>query len=167
MALPEVVLAFKVLACTGLEHKDRQLVLTGVDCKNTISNLSNQMKMSLKKFLENSPSQFSCGTRGVGPSINVEPTFVTENEEEAYYRNRRGYRTDRREYYNGSGRARGDGFSHGGRGCYGGGGGHGGNDRCGYGDRIGYGGSDQGAYGISYGRGGYGRGFHSGQSSEI
>ena len=56
MALPEVVLAFKQLDCTGLEHKDRQLVLTGVDYKNT-GNLFNQVKMSLKKFLENSPSQ--------------------------------------------------------------------------------------------------------------
>ena len=58
MALPEVVLAFKLLDCTGLEHKDRQLVLTGVDYKNT-GNLFNQMKMSSKKFLENSPSQLA------------------------------------------------------------------------------------------------------------
>ena len=49
MALPEVVLAFKLLDCTGLEHEDRKLVLTGVDCKNT-GNLFNQIKMSLQKF---------------------------------------------------------------------------------------------------------------------
>ena len=49
IALPEVVLAFKLLDCTGLEHKDRQLVLTGVDYINT-GNLFNQVKMSLKKF---------------------------------------------------------------------------------------------------------------------
>ena len=35
MALPEVILAFKLLDCTGLEHKDRQLMLTGVDYKKT------------------------------------------------------------------------------------------------------------------------------------
>ena len=82
MALPEVVLAFKLLDCTGLDHKDRQLVLTGVDCKNT-GNLFNQIKMSLQNFFGEQPKPISCGTRGAGPSIKVEPTFVTENEEKA------------------------------------------------------------------------------------
>ena len=47
MALPEVVLAFKLLDYTDLEHKDGQLVVTGVDYKST-DNLFNQMKMPLK-----------------------------------------------------------------------------------------------------------------------
>ena len=88
------------------------MVLTGIDYKNT-GNLFNQMKMSLKKFFGEQSKPISCGTRGAGPSIKVEPTFVTENEEEAYYANRSGYRTDRREYFNGSGNKRGGGFSYG------------------------------------------------------
>ena len=94
MSLPEVVLAFKLLDCTGLEHKDRQLVLTGVDCKNT-GDLFNQMKMSSNKFFGEQSKPTSYGTRGAGPSIKIEPTFVTENKEEAHYANKSGYRTDR------------------------------------------------------------------------
>ena len=36
----------------------------------------------------------------------------------------------------------------------------------GYGGRVGYDGSDRGAYGINYSRGGYSRGFHSGHGIE-
>ena len=61
MTLPEVVPAFKLLDCTGLEHKDRQLVLTRVDYKNA-GNLFNQMKMSLKKFFGEQSKPISCGT---------------------------------------------------------------------------------------------------------
>ena len=66
MALPEIVLALKLLDCTGLEHKDRQLVLTGVDCKIT-GNPFHQVKMSLKKFVGEQSKPISCGARGAGP----------------------------------------------------------------------------------------------------
>ena len=49
MALPTCVLAFKLLDASGLSHRDRQLVLTGVDYSNKDS-MYNQMKASLKKF---------------------------------------------------------------------------------------------------------------------
>ena len=49
MELPQPVLAFKLLECSDLEMKDRQLVLTGVDYEKT-DTLFKQMSISLKKF---------------------------------------------------------------------------------------------------------------------
>ena len=49
MELPQPVLAFKLLECSDLEMKDRQLVLTGVDYDKTTT-LFKQMSISLKKF---------------------------------------------------------------------------------------------------------------------
>ena len=49
MELPQPVLAFKLLECSDLEMKDRQLVLTGVDYDKTTT-LFKQMSTSLKKF---------------------------------------------------------------------------------------------------------------------
>ena len=47
--LPQAVLAFKLLDASKLPHRDRQLVLTGVDYSQK-DNLFDQMKASLKKF---------------------------------------------------------------------------------------------------------------------
>ena len=48
MELPQPVLAFKLLECSDLEMKDRQLVLTGVDYDKT-DTMFKQMSISLKK----------------------------------------------------------------------------------------------------------------------
>lgn len=52
MELPQPVLAFKLLECSELEMKDRQLVLTGVNYAS-VDDLFKQMSTSLKKFFGN------------------------------------------------------------------------------------------------------------------
>ena len=54
MGLPQAVLAFKLLDASKLPHRDRQLVLTGVDYSQK-DNLFDQMKASLKSFMGNKP----------------------------------------------------------------------------------------------------------------
>ena len=49
MTLPTYVLAFKLLEGANLDHKDRQLILTGVNLKEE-GTLFKQMSTSLKKF---------------------------------------------------------------------------------------------------------------------
>ena len=50
MELPQPVLAFKLLECSDLEIKDRELVLTGVDYEKKSDTLFKQMSISLKTF---------------------------------------------------------------------------------------------------------------------
>ena len=54
MGLLQPVLAFKLLDASKLPHRDRQLVLTGVDYSQK-DNLFDQMKASLKSFMRNKP----------------------------------------------------------------------------------------------------------------
>lgn len=85
MALPESILAFKLLDGAALDHKDRQLVLTGVsyDEKDT---LFKQMSISLRKFF----GKQSMPCKAVGPSVDsvavkVEPVCVADTEEESAF----------------------------------------------------------------------------------
>ena len=82
--LPEPVLAFKLLDCSGLSHKDRQLTLTGVNYAES-GTLFKQMSVSLKNFFGKQaiPSADNCYS---GVSVKVEPVFSSE---EVYYS--RGY----------------------------------------------------------------------------
>ena len=82
MTLPQSVLAFKLLEGAGLEHKDRQLVLTGVDYSD-MENLFKQMTTSLVKFFgKQSMPSGACSNENI--SIKVEPTFIAESDS-AYF----------------------------------------------------------------------------------
>lgn len=97
MTLPESVLAFKLLDGAGLEHKDRQLVLTGVDYNNETT-LFQQMSTSLRKFFgkQSMPVGASGGSCAPNVAIKVEPAFVAESADESVYyagsRNTRNWR---------------------------------------------------------------------------
>ena len=82
--LPEPVLAFKLLDCSGLNHKDHQLTLTGVNYAES-GTLFKQMSVSLKKFFRKQAitSADNCYS---GVSVKVEPVFSSK---EVYYS--RGY----------------------------------------------------------------------------
>ena len=77
MELPQSVLAFKLLDGTLLEHKDRQLVLTTVDCSN-VETLLSQMKVALKKFFGDK-SKPAITTED--SSIKYEAALATRHEE--------------------------------------------------------------------------------------
>ncbi len=105
MVLPESVLAFKLLENAGLEHKDRQLILTGVNYSEN-NTLFKQMALSLRKFFGRQSMPDSSGASST-PHIKIEPTYTTSTvEEEAYY-NRRGRRGQRQQGYYNRGRGRG------------------------------------------------------------
>ena len=74
--LPEPVLAFKLLECSGSSHKDRSLTLTGVNYTES-GTLFKQMSVSLKKFFEMQgiPSADNCYS---AVSVKVEPAFFSE-----------------------------------------------------------------------------------------
>ncbi len=83
MSLPEAVLAFRLLDSSGLEHKDRQLVLTGVDYKQETT-LFKQMAVSIRKFFGKQSMPVSDTS-----SIKIEPVFLAEDSEQsAYYTSR-------------------------------------------------------------------------------
>ena len=107
MTLPEAVLAFKLLEGANLSHKDRQLVLTGVNYSD-VNHLYKQMCQSLKKFF---------GKQSLPESdissvdIKIEPTFMTQDNEEAYYSRGSGNYRGRGNFYrrgNNSNRSRGN-----------------------------------------------------------
>ena len=86
MELPQPVLAFKLLECSELEMKDRQLVLTGVDYAK-VDDLFKQMSTSLKKFFG---QQAASGHEMDSVSgIKVESACIS-TEEVNYIRNRGG-----------------------------------------------------------------------------
>ncbi|XP_057302644.1 uncharacterized protein LOC130636814 [Hydractinia symbiolongicarpus] len=78
MALPESVLAFKLLDGACLKHSDRKLVLTGVNYEE-VNTMFKQMKSALKKFFgEQSLPTNSNESIKVEPSITkTEPVFIT------------------------------------------------------------------------------------------
>ena len=86
MDLPQPVLAFKLLECSELDMKDRQLVLTGVNYAN-VADLFKQMSTSLKKFFGQQAAS-SKDMIDVG-SIKVESACLT-TENVNYLRNRSG-----------------------------------------------------------------------------
>ena len=73
------VLEFKLLDGAKLNHRDRQLVLTGVDYTNR-ETLFEQMKKALRKF---HGEQAIPSSSDPPAAIKVEPAIY--NEEEAYY----------------------------------------------------------------------------------
>ncbi len=83
MSLPQAVLAFGLLDGSGLEHKDRQLVLTGVDYKEEAT-LFKQMSISIRKFFGKQSMPVSDTS-----FIKIEPVFLAEDSEQsAYYASR-------------------------------------------------------------------------------
>lgn len=90
MELPQPVLAFKLLECSELEMKDRQLVLTGVDYAH-VDSLFKQMATSLRKFFG---QQAASGKEMIDTSnIKVEAACLAEEdhfEDANYSRNRNG-----------------------------------------------------------------------------
>ena len=90
MTLPESVLAFKLLEGSGLEQKDRQLALTGVNY-NEAGTLFKQMSSALKKFF-GKQSMASCDDSQVNTSIKIEPAFISEEESEVAYMARGNWR---------------------------------------------------------------------------
>lgn len=98
MDLPQPVLAFKLLECSELDMKDRQLVLTGVDYSK-VDELFKQMSTSLKKFF----GQQAASSKDMldTSAIKVESACVT-SEEVNYNRNRyersQGFRGNRGSY---------------------------------------------------------------------
>lgn len=86
MDLPQPVLAFKLLECSELDMKDRQLVLTGVDYAK-VDDLFKQMSTSLKKFFgqQAASSKDMIDVSG----IKVEAACLA-TEDVNYFRNRSG-----------------------------------------------------------------------------
>ena len=77
--IPKCVLAFKLLDCAGLEHREKQLVLTAVDYSEP-DKLLDQMINALKKFFGNSGVQASTSKQSNSCAIKIksEPGYVTE-----------------------------------------------------------------------------------------
>ena len=69
--------AFKLLKGAGLEEKDRQLILTGVNYENSDA-LYKQMTSSLKKF-SGRESLASSSVSGTISNIKVEPSYIAED----------------------------------------------------------------------------------------
>ena len=91
MALPQVVLAFKLLEASKISHRDRQLVLTGVNYEQK-ETLFDQMKNSLRKFhgeqsLTSLESQ-ACGTLTIKYEPKTESTFYTRKSQNFYQKYR-------------------------------------------------------------------------------
>ena len=86
MDLPQPVLAFKLLECSELDMKDRQLVLTGVDYSK-VDDLFKQMCSSLKKFFGQQAASSKDMSDNSG--IKVESACLT-SEDVNYNRNRYG-----------------------------------------------------------------------------
>lgn len=81
MTLPQNVLAFKLLECALLDHKDRQLVLTAVDYSK-VDTLFEQMKAALKKFFgeQSLPVVQSQAVQGQTAAVKLEPVFCVSEE---------------------------------------------------------------------------------------
>ncbi|KAK4314174.1 hypothetical protein Pmani_014507 [Petrolisthes manimaculis] len=82
IVLPESILAFKLLDCAGLSHRDKQLALTAVDY-NTPDTIFKQMSQALKKFfgvkaVPSSSTELNSGASS-GITIKKEPVYVAED----------------------------------------------------------------------------------------
>ncbi|KAK4322794.1 hypothetical protein Pmani_006461 [Petrolisthes manimaculis] len=82
IVLPEIILAFKLLDCAGLSHRDKQLALTAVDY-NTPDTIFKQMSQALKKFfgvkaVPSSSTELNSGASS-GITIKKEPVYVAED----------------------------------------------------------------------------------------
>ncbi len=95
MNLPESVLAFRLLEGACLDHKDRQIVLTGVDYSNA-GTLFKQMAQSLKKFFGKQSMPFKSMPAENEMNIKVEPVYVAQEQEAFYTNGRYGWRGGRR-----------------------------------------------------------------------
>lgn len=109
MALPTCVLAFKLLDASGLSHRDRQLVLTGVDYSNKNS-MYDQMKASLKKFhgeqaIPETKSKEHLPIKHESPE---EPVFYTSQRPFNHRRGRGGFQGNRNRGYYGNNNQRKD-----------------------------------------------------------
>ena len=99
--IPNSVLAFILLDCAGLEHRDKQLVLTAVNF-NEPEKLLDQMSAALRKFFGEQGASASLGENSASSiSIKPEPVFVTE-EANIMNRNKKFESDRRRPTYNGS-----------------------------------------------------------------
>ena len=109
MTLPTCVLAFKLLDASGLSHRDRQLVLTGVDYSNKDS-MYDQMKASLKKFhgeqaIPETKSKEHLPIKHESPE---EPVFYTSQRPFNHRRGRGGFQGNRNRGYYGNNNQRKD-----------------------------------------------------------
>ena len=77
MEIPEAVRAFRLLEGAGLDQKASQLVLTGVDYKQT-ADLLKQMGSALRFFGKQSLAKETISHS----AIKVEPAYVTESYQE-------------------------------------------------------------------------------------
>ena len=104
MTLPPAVLAFRLLDGSGLEHQERQLVLTAVDYTKT-DTMFVQMTQALRKFF-GKQSVPATGSSASGGSIKLEPSavFMSEEDDTVYYTRGSGQRGRRN--YGGRGRWR-------------------------------------------------------------
>ena len=76
MKLPSHSLAFKLLRRTNISQEEKMLVLTGMTYANK-NTLYDEAKLSLKKF----KGDITRGNISTGSSIELEPTFLAENED--------------------------------------------------------------------------------------
>ena len=77
--IPKCILAFILLDCAGLEHRDKQLVLTAVNFADP-DKLLDQMSSALKKFFGAQGASASLGDNSSSAiSIKPEPVYTTED----------------------------------------------------------------------------------------
>ena len=76
--IPSSVLAFILLECTGLEHRDKQLVLTAVDYSEP-NNLLDQMSAAIKKFFGAQGASAKYGEEATSSiSVKSEPVYTMQ-----------------------------------------------------------------------------------------
>ena len=85
ITLPEVVLAMQLLDSTGLDKKEKQIVLTAVDYSKK-TEMYDQMKQALRKFFGD--QAMTRKERMTEPLIKTEEVNATEAEEAYYTRGR-------------------------------------------------------------------------------
>ena len=76
MKLPSHILAFRLLRKANISQEEKMLVLTGMNYANK-KTLYVEAKMSLEKF----KGDITRGNISTRSSIELEPTFLAENEE--------------------------------------------------------------------------------------
>ena len=99
--IPNCVLAFILLDCAGLEHRDKKLVLTAVNFEES-DKLLDQMSAALKKFFGEQGASAGFGDNSSSSiTIKPEPVYATE-EVNVINRNRRFESSRGRPNYSGS-----------------------------------------------------------------
>ena len=107
LVIPSSILAFKLLDRSGLPHRDKQLVLTGVNY-TTPDTMLTQMIAALRKFFGREAGPSGSDVQNQAIAIKSEPVYTTDAEEvnkTAHWKNKMRYTGDNR----GQGGARGRG----------------------------------------------------------